>query len=138
MSKVMYKSGASYVSCSAGVYYYTRRVPYDVRQHYASARLSFSLRTKSNAGALRAAQSVTQRLEDYWLGLRLQDMDIPAIHLVKANHVDDSSPLITEAVDNYLRIIGNDDLIFVRKALRNGNYVAKLLGNIRCCHCRCL
>ena len=76
MSKVMYKSGASYVSCRAGVYYYTRRVPYDVRQHYASARLSFSLRTKSNAGALRAAQSVTQRLEDYWLGLRLQDMDI--------------------------------------------------------------
>ena len=69
MSKVMYKSDASYVSCRAGVYYYTRRVPYDVRQHYASHRLSFSLRTKSNAGALRAAQTVTQRLEDYWLGL---------------------------------------------------------------------
>jgi integrase len=129
MSKVMYKSNASYVSCRAGVYYYTRRVPYDVRQHYASHRLSFSLRTKSNAGALRAAQSVTQRLEDYWLGLRLQDMDIPAIHLVKASHVDDSSPLMTEAVENYLRIKCNDDRIFVRTAQRNGNYVAKLLGN---------
>ena len=66
MSKVMYKSIASYVYCRAGIYYYTRRVPYDVRQHYASNRLSFSLRTKSNAGALRAARSVTQRLEDYW------------------------------------------------------------------------
>ena len=104
MLKVMYKSDVSYVSCRAGIYYYTRRVPYDVRQHYASHRLSFSLRTKSNAGALRAAQSVTQRLEDYWLGLRLQDMDIPAIHLVKANHVDDSSPLMLDAVENYLRI----------------------------------
>ena len=124
MSKVMYKSDASYVSCRAGIYYYTRRVPYDVRQHYASNRLSFSLRTKSNAGALRAAQSVTQRLEDYWLGLRLQDMDIPAIHLVKANHVDDSSPLMLDAVENYLRIKGNDDRIFVRTAQRNGNYVA--------------
>ena len=129
LSKVMYKSGASYVSCRAGVYYYTRRVPYDVRQHYASNRLSFSLRTKSNTGALRAAQSVTQRLEDYWLGLRLQDMDIPAIHLVKANHEDDSSPVILEAVENYLRIKGNDDRIFIRTAQRNGNYVAKLLGN---------
>ena len=129
MSKVMYKSDASYVSFRAGVYYYTRRIPCDVRQHYAAERLSFSLRTKSNAGALRAAQSVTQRLEDYWLGLRLQDMDIPAIHLVKANHVDDSSPLMTEAVDNYLRIKGNDDRIFVRTAQRNGHYVAKLLGN---------
>jgi len=129
MSKVMYKSGASYVSCRAGVYYYTRRVPYDVKQHYSSNRLSFSLRTKSNSGALRAAQSVTQRLEDYWLGLRLQDMDIPAIHLVKANHEDDSSPVMLEAVENYLRIKCNDDRIFIRTAQRNGNYVAKLLGN---------
>jgi len=129
MSKMMYKSDASYVSCRAGIYYYTRRIPCDLRQHYAAERLSFSLRTKSNFGALRAAQSVTQRLEDYWLGLRLQDMDIPAIHLVKTNHSDDSSPLMKEAVENYLRIKGNDERIFIRTAQRNGNYVAKLLGN---------
>ena len=129
MLKVMYRSDDSYVSCRAGIYYYIRRVPYDVRQHYASNRLSFSLKTKSYAGALRAAQSVTQRLEDYWLGLRLQDMDIPAIHLVKTNHVDDSSPLMLDAVENYLRIKGNDDRIFIRTAQRNGSYVAKLLGN---------
>ena len=129
MSKVMYRSDDSYVSCRAGVYYYIRRVPYDVRQHYASKRLSFSLKTKSHVGALRAAQSVTQRLEDYWLGLRLQDMDIPVIHLVKTNHVDDSSPLMLDAVENYLRIKGNDDRIFVRTAQRNASYVAKLLGN---------
>ena len=54
MLKVMYRSDDSYVSCRAGVYYYIRRVPYDVRQHYASKRLSFSLKTKSYAGALRA------------------------------------------------------------------------------------
>jgi hypothetical protein len=33
MLKVMYRSDDSYVSCRAGVYYYIRRVPYDVRQH---------------------------------------------------------------------------------------------------------
>jgi integrase len=129
MSKVMYKSDARYVSCRAGIFYYTRRVPHDVRQHYASARLSFSLRTKSIAGALRAAQSVTQRLEDYWLGLRLQNMDIPAIHLVRTKCVDDSSLLLLDAVENYLRIKGNDDRVFIRTARRNGEYVAKLLGN---------
>ena len=102
MLKVMYRSDDSYVSCRAGVYYYIRRVPYDVRQYYASNRLSFSLKTKSYAGALRAAQSVTQRLEDYWLGLRLQDMDIPAIHLVRANHVEDSSPVLLDAVEKHL------------------------------------
>ena len=129
MSKVMYRSDDSYVSCRAGIYYYIRRVPYDLSQHYASKRLSFSLRTKSYAGALRAAQSISQRLEDYWLGLRLQNMEIPAIHLVKAKHVDDSSPVILDAVENYLRIKGNDDRIFVRTAKRNGQYVSNLLGN---------
>ena len=56
-------------------------------------------------------------------------MDTPAIHLVKANHVDDSSPLMLEAVENYLRIKGNDDRTFVRAAKRNGEYVVKALGN---------
>jgi hypothetical protein len=31
MSQVMYKSDAIYVFCRAGIYHYTRRVPYDVR-----------------------------------------------------------------------------------------------------------
>ena len=42
------------------------------------------------ASASTVAQSVTQRLEDYWLGLRLQNMNIKAILSVKATHVDDS------------------------------------------------
>ena len=95
-----------------------------MRQQYASHRRSFRLRTKSSVGASRAGQSVTQRLEDYWLGLRLQDMDIPAIHLVRTNHEDDSSPVMLDAVENYLRIKGNDDRIFIRTAQRNGSYVA--------------
>ena len=119
MYKVMYNSNASYVSCRAGVYYYTRRIPNDVRQFYASSRLSFSLRTKSYAGAIRAASSVTQRLEDYWLGLRLQQMDIPAIHLVKTDDVNNTSPVILDAVENYLKLKNNDDRTFIRTAKRN-------------------
>ena len=129
MSKVMYKSGASYVSCRAGVYYYTRRVPYDVRQHYAFSRISFSLRTKSHQSAIRAARSVTQRLEDYWLGLRLQQMDIPAIHLVKTDDVENTSPLMMDAVEMYLSIKSKDERTFIRTARRNGEYVSKVLGN---------
>ena len=46
----MYKSDASYVSCREGRYLLLyKRVPFDVRQHYTSNRLSFNLRTKSNA-----------------------------------------------------------------------------------------
>ena len=123
------KCEAKHVLYRDGIYYYVRRVPYDLTSCYDVKRLCFSLKTKSASAAVRASKSINQRLEDYWLGLRLQDMDIPAIHLVKANHVDDSSPLMLDAVENYLRIKGNDDCIFIRTAQRNGSYVAKLLGN---------
>ena len=81
MYRVMYNDAHRYVADGDGVFYYVRRVPHDVRQHYASSRISFSLRTKSHQSALRAAKSVTQRLEDYWLGLRLQQMDLSLIHI---------------------------------------------------------
>ena len=73
MHKVMYTNASQYVSNRGGIFYYVRRVPCDVSQHYASSRISFSLRTKSLRTAARAALSVSQRLEDYWLGLRLQE-----------------------------------------------------------------
>ena len=54
-------------------------------------------------------------------------MDIPAIHLVKTNHVDNSPLVMLDAVENYLHIKCNDDCIVVRTDQREGNYVAKLL-----------
>ena len=129
MLKVMYTNASQYVSNRDGVFYYIRRVPHDVRQHYASSRISFSLRTKSQRTAARAATSVTQRLEDYWLGLRLQQMDIPAIHLVKADDVANNSPLLLDAVEMYLHTKGKTDKTFIRTARRNAAYVAKVLGN---------
>ena len=62
-------------------------------------------------------------------GLRLQQMDIPAIHLVKTDDVEDASPLMMDAVEMYLSIKGKDDRTFMRTARRNGEYVAKVLGN---------
>jgi hypothetical protein len=76
MHRVMYTNAAQYISIKNGVFYYIRIIPHDVRQHYASSRISFSPRTKSLRSAARTASSLIQRLEDYWLGLRLQQMDI--------------------------------------------------------------
>ena len=129
MHKVMYTNASQYVSNRDGVFYYVRRVPYDVRQHYASSRISFSLRTKSLRYAIRSANSVTQRLEDYWLDLRLQQMDIPAIHLVKADDANDNYPLLLDAVEMYLNTKGKTDKTFIRTARRNASYVAKVLEN---------
>ena len=129
MYRVRNISSPHHVMNRAGIYYYVRRIPHDVKQHYASSRISFSLRTKSHQSALRAAKSVTQRLEDYWLGLRLQQMDIPAIHLVKTDDIENKSPLMMDAVEMYLSIKSKDDRAFIRTARRNGEYVSKVLGN---------
>ena len=120
-----------YIRCRDGIYYFVRRVPDDVKTYYSSDRISISLRTKSNEVAIRAIKSICQRLDDYWLGLRLQKMDIPAIHLVNSNEdSDDSSPNITDALDLYLRLKGQTkDKTFIRTAARNVEYIIKVLGN---------
>ena len=129
MYKLMYKDAAHYVCRRNDIFYYVRRVPLDVRRHYASSRISFSLRTKSFNAALRTAHSVSQRLEDYWLGLRLQQMDVPAIHLVEVDSTNNASPSIMEAVELYLSINGKEGTTFKRTARRNAEYVSKVLGN---------
>ena len=112
-------------------YYFLKRVPYDLKDYYSVKRLCFSLKTKSYSSALRLTKSVLQRLDDYWLGIRLQKMDIPAIHLVKANdNIDDSSQLISDALDLYLKLKGEGkDKTFIRTATRNVEYIIKVLGN---------
>ena len=54
----MYKDAYQYVVDRDGVFYYLRRVPHDLRQRFASSRISFSIRTMSHQSALRAAKFV--------------------------------------------------------------------------------
>jgi len=125
------KCVANHVLLRNETYYFLKRVPTDLKDYYSVKRLCFSLKTKSYASALRITKSVLQRLEDYWLGIRLQKMDIPAIHLVKSeNKSDDSTPILSDALDLYLRLKGKGkDKTFVRTANRNIEYIIKVLGN---------
>ena len=118
--------------CRCGVYYFVRRIPVDVQRHYRSKRVSMSLRTRSLAAALRAAKSLIQRLEDYWMGLRLKQMDVPALHLLIDNEADakHDSPTLLEAVDMYLGLkASNDSPTFIRASKRSVRYVVEALGN---------
>ena len=125
------KCEANHVLYRDGVYYYVRRVPYDLTSYYDVKRLCFSLKTKSLKAAIRTSKSVTQRLEDYWLGLRLQNMDIPAIQVVKSSDTNVNDTLrLSEACELYLRLKGGGkDKVFIRTANRNTGYVIKLLGD---------
>ena len=126
------KYTSNHVLLRDGIYYYLRRVPYDLTDHYQVKRLCFSLKTKSLSHANRYAKSVSQRLDDYWLGLRLQKMDIPAMSVLKTHDVadDDNSPLLSEALALYLRLKGvGKDKVFIRTGERNVDYVIEVLGD---------
>ena len=89
------------------MFYYVRHIPYDLINIYSVKRLCFSLKTKSYATAVRFAKSVTQRLDDYWFGIRLKNMDVPAINSLKIeNGIEEGVPTLLDALDLYLKLKG--------------------------------
>ena len=113
----------SYLYIKRGVFYFSKRVPCDVRSYYKSDRIVICLRTKSSVTAIRASKSLYQRLDDYWTSIRLTNMQIPAQHmLVSKPHVNSNSnaPLLSEALSTYLKLKGvKKDKVFFRTANRN-------------------
>ncbi|MGA1186561.1 MAG: DUF6538 domain-containing protein, partial [Candidatus Puniceispirillaceae bacterium] len=116
-------SNPSYVFLKGNTYYFNRHVPLDVREYYKSARVILCLKTSRRDQAIRAAKSIAQRLEDYWLSLRLANIDVPALHLLRERpqKLSQSSCMsLSKALDLYLRLKGiNKDKTFHRGAERN-------------------
>ena len=113
------------------MFYYVRHIPYDLIYHYKIKRLCFSLKTGSNSIAIRYSKSITQRLDDYWFGVRLKNMDVPEKDKVSLeNVVEDIGPKINQALEIFLKLKGiGKDKVFHRTAKRNIEYVIKCLGN---------
>ena len=65
-----------------GVFYFVRHVPNDVQKHYERPRIVICLKTNSKTAALKASRSIASKLDDFWLQIRLADMDVPASHLL--------------------------------------------------------
>ena len=100
------KSNTSYLYKKRCVYYFSKQVPCDIKQHYSRDRIVICLRTKSSSKAIRSCQSLLQRLEDYWMSLRLANLDIPAFHLLRSEpqKLSQSSCMtLSEALELYLR-----------------------------------
>jgi len=117
----------------SGTYYFVRRVPKDIQEHYTASRVVICLKTTRRDSALKASRSISQRLEDYWLSLRLSKLDIPALHLLRDQPLStstSSSMTISEAKELYLRLKGNNkSKVFYRGAERNIQSVISVLGD---------
>ena len=124
----------SYLYKKRGVFYFTKRVPCDVKSYYKSDRIVICLKTKSNVSAVRASKSLYQRLDDYWTSIRLTKMQVPAQHLLVTKapvNSNSNAPLLSEALSTYLKLKGEGkDKTFIRGANRNIKYVIELLGDL--------
>lgn len=113
------------------VFYYSRTVPKDVEKHYSCKRIVISLRTKSFHQARIIANDYSSKLEQYWLGIRIQESNIPALRLVKssAEQHESSLPTIIEAKELYFDVKGKGKTkLFFDTANRNIRYLINCLG----------
>ena len=130
----------SHLSLKSGVYYFVRRVPSDLINHYRSTRISYSLRTRSVRLASSRARIAADKLDDYWYHLRVQTSEIPALHLLHDKPKplfelqDDLGPTLTEALRVYLVLKGKDKgITFHRAAQRAIGYLIKACGDQHLC-----
>ena len=96
--------GVNHIMNRDGVYNYIRRVPCVLSDFYAIKRLCFSLKTKSLNTARRLSRSIEQKLEDYWFGLRIQNLDIPLIKVSSkpSNTLDQDGVSVSDALELHL------------------------------------
>ena len=99
-----------------GYYYFSRRVPNDVVEHYKYPRVVQSLHTKQHSIARTRALMLSAKLDEHWSHMRLAHADLPGKHLLKSKNPSfppsrtssqsAESMSLTEAVKTYLTLKG--------------------------------
>ena len=117
-----------------GVFYFVRHVPNDVQKHYERPRIVICLKTNSKTAALKASRSIASKLDDFWLQMRLADMDVPASHLLVKGKPKDAftsfASTLSDALATYFSLKGTDrTALFFTSAKRNVGYVLEHLGD---------
>ena len=79
------KNCGRYLYRKRGVFYFSRHVPIDMRAHHGCSRIVVCLKTKSGDAAVKGSQALAQKLDDYWLSLRIQQAPIPSVQACVAN-----------------------------------------------------
>ena len=104
---------AHYLKLKGNTYYFSRRVPADLRRHCRTGRIAYTLRRKSLGDTRVRAMSDAAKLDRHWHILRISSDDLPGKHLLadtaEADIIDtpkdDHSLKASVAV--YLRFKGN-------------------------------
>ena len=130
----MVDKNAHYLMCKGGVYYFTRHVPNDIQRHYSKPRIVMCLKTRSKSAALKASNSIANKLDNFWLQIRIGEMDVPASSLLirkrPAEAFTSCAPKLSDALETYCRLKGDGRAeLFFRSSFRNIGYVIEHLGD---------
>ena len=130
----MVSNQCEYLWQKRGVYYFRRKVPNDVQQHYERPQIVICLKTKSKSAAIKASRSIASKLDDFWLQMRIADMDVPASHLLVRSKPKDVftsyASSLSDALATYCSLKGADrTALFFTAAKRNVGYVLEHLGD---------
>ena len=74
-------------------YYFTRRVPADLRQHYKYPRIVQGLRTSSPQEAKLQAKIEAAKLDAYWTQMRLAKSEVLGLSLIR-DGIDVRDPFV--------------------------------------------
>ena len=93
-----------------GIFYFSRRVPADVRSRFNKDRVIVSLHTRSLPKAQRSSAALSDRLERYWNSIRLEvfhtrELGLSLVQQVEADR-SGVSVSVQDALDSYLRLKG--------------------------------
>ena len=72
-----------YTFIRGGYFYFSRRVPNDLRKYYSYPRVVQGLRTSSPQKAKVQANVVAAKLEAYWSQMRLAETEVLGMALVR-------------------------------------------------------
>ena len=126
----------------AGYYYFSRRVPADLMQHYSYPRIVQGLKTKSAYTAKTRALVAAAKLDEYWSHLRMADPDLIGRNLLRpgfksysrntqpdVSTVSKTDITLAEAMDTYLTRKGaNKGKTFHAAAQRACAYLVEACG----------
>ena len=137
---------ASYFYPKNGVFYFVRRVPAQLQHHYKTAKISFSLKTKSLPTASARSRELAARLDSYWFRLSMEEDQLLGRFLKRPTVMPSTMKSVTvaESMDQskdsalkfsdarllYLRLKGqNRTPNFYRAIERDCNILIKLCGD---------
>ena len=80
-------------------------MPNDLQRHYARPCIMMCLKTHSKNSALKASHSLASKLDDFWLKMRISNIDAPASNLLirglPAKAFTSYAPKLFDALEKY-------------------------------------